>query len=177
MAIDINVRITLAPGESYTPYENGILAAVAGGTALQEVSPHEASVKAPITIPAPAAAEPAEEAAPAPKRTRRTKAQIEADEKAAAEAEAAAAEVEEEAAALPEAAEPEADPLAALEADMDDEDNSLPLTTADAVAKATEVLAAGGTAQVKAALATAGVKRVSELKGAAIAAFIAELEA
>lgn len=178
MAIDINIRITLAAGEQYTPYENGILAAVAGGVSptltadtpvkgikLPEMKSEEAPVPA------------AEEAAPAPKRTRRTKAQIEADEKAAAEAEAAAAEAEEEAAALPEEAEPEADPLAALEADMDDADNSLPLTTADAVAKATEVLAAGGTAQVKAALATAGVKRVSELKGAAIAAFIAELEA
>lgn len=172
MAIDINIRITLAAGEQYTDYENGILAAVAGGAAptLTGDTPVKGLTAPELkseVVPAPAAEAPA-----APKRTRRTKAQIEAEEKAAAEAEAAAAEAEEEAAAV----EPEADPLAALEADMDDEPAADAPTTTDAVAKATQVLADGGTATVKAALAAAGVKRVSELKGAAIADFIAALE-
>lgn len=164
MAIDINVRITLAQGESYTPYENGILAAVAGGTAPAP------TVDTPVVNVQQAAAAPeAEPAAPAaPKRTRRTKAQIEADELAAAKAQAEAAE-DEEAETAPEP-EPEDDLLGT------DPEPVVEYTTADAVAKATQVLADGGTANVKAALAAAGVKRVSELKGAAIAGFIAALE-
>jgi hypothetical protein len=48
-------------------------------------------------------------------------------------------------------------------------------TLDDAVAKATELVAAGKTAQVKAALAEAGAKRVSELKGKSIGLFLAAL--
>lgn len=50
-------------------------------------------------------------------------------------------------------------------------------TLDDAVARATALVAAGKTAQVKAALATAGAKRVSELKGAMIAVFLEALDA
>lgn len=164
MAIDINVRITLATGEAYSAYENNILAAVAG-----------APVQAPAAPAAEAAPAPADEAAPAPaapKRTRRTKAQIEAEEKAAAEAAATAAEDEEAAVADDTDADADEDAADLLGTD---EPVQAP-TTQDAVDAATVVLTAGGTAKVKAALAKAGVKRVSELKGAGIAAFIADLQ-
>lgn len=49
-------------------------------------------------------------------------------------------------------------------------------TLEDAVSRATALVAAGKTAQVKAALATAGVKRVSELSGAKIATFLTALD-
>jgi hypothetical protein len=48
-------------------------------------------------------------------------------------------------------------------------------TLDDVVARATELVAAGKTAQVKAALAEAGAKRVSELKGKSIGMFLAAL--
>jgi hypothetical protein len=49
-------------------------------------------------------------------------------------------------------------------------------TLEDAVAKATELVAAGKTAAVKAALAAAGAKRVSELSGAKIQVFLDALD-
>lgn len=52
-----------------------------------------------------------------------------------------------------------------------------PATMDTAVKRATELVANGKAAEVKAALATAGVKRVSELKGKAIAAFLEALDA
>jgi len=50
------------------------------------------------------------------------------------------------------------------------------VTLEDAVKRATELVSAGGTPRVKAALTAIGVKRVSELKGASIAAFLEALD-
>ena len=50
-------------------------------------------------------------------------------------------------------------------------------TLEDAVARATTLVASGKTAQVKAALAAAGAKRVSELSGAKIGVFLGALDA
>lgn len=51
------------------------------------------------------------------------------------------------------------------------------VTLADAVAQATELVKQGKAADVKAALATVGATRVSELKGAKIATFLEALNA
>ena len=50
-------------------------------------------------------------------------------------------------------------------------------TLEDAVSRATTLVASGKTAQVKAALAAAGAKRVSELSGAKIGVFMGALDA
>jgi hypothetical protein len=73
-----------------------------------------------------------------------------------------------------------AKPLAAPEVEVDaeeTEDEPAADKLALAVKTATEMVAAGKTAEVKAALANAGAKRVSELKGAAIDAFLEDLNA
>jgi hypothetical protein len=73
----------------------------------------------------------------------------------------------EPAAVVPEPAqEPEEDLLGTETATLD-----------DAVARATALVAAGKTSVVKAALAVAGAKRVSELKGATISTFLEALDA
>lgn len=123
--------------------------------ALSNITP-----EAPAYVPEVAASEGNTDEAPeTPKRTRRTRAQIEADNAKAA-AEAAKDEEPED------APEPEAD----------DEDDDLlgggAPTLEDAVAKATELVSTGKSAVVKAALAEAKAKRVNELKGDQIQKFL-----
>ena len=102
--------------------------------------------------------------------------------KAEAEAAKAAQEPEPEAEEAPKprrrrsraAAKPEPEPEPEVEAEDDDLLGGGP-TMEDAVALATKLIDDDRAADVKAALASVGVKKVGELKGAGIAAFIEEL--
>ena len=76
------------------------------------------------------------------------------------------------------AAKPEPEPEPEVEAEDDEDDDLLGgggPTMEDAVALATKLIDDDRAADVKAALASIGVKKVGELKGAGIAAFIEEL--
>ena len=76
------------------------------------------------------------------------------------------------------AAKPEPEPAPEVEAEDDEDDDLLGgggPTMEDAVALATKLIDDDRAADVKAALASVGVKKVGELKGAGIAAFIEEL--
>lgn len=113
---------------------------------------------------APAEPEPTEEEKPK-RRTRRTKEQIAAD-KAAEEA------------AKKEAQASEDDPADTSAEDDSDEDllGGDGPTMKDAVDAATDAIAKGKTAKVKAALAEAGAKRVSELTDDSIPTFLSALK-
>ena len=84
----------------------------------------------------------------------------------------AAEEPETDEADTPEASAPEEAP--APESDAESEDEAP--TMSDAVAAATQLVSSGKAAQVKAALAEVGAKRVSEMGEGDIAAFMAALE-
>ena len=75
------------------------------------------------------------------------------------------------------AAKPEPEPEPEVEAEDDEDDDLLGAgpTMEDAVALATKLIDDDRAADVKAALASVGVKKVGELKGDDIAAFIEEL--
>ena len=104
---------------------------------------------------------------------------------AKAEAEAAKAAQEPEAEEAPKprrrrsraAAKPEPEPEPEVEAEDDEDDDLLGAgpTMEDAVALATKLIDDDRAADVKAALASVGVKKVGELRGDDIAAFIEEL--
>lgn len=72
-------------------------------------------------------------------------------------------------------AEPKAVQKAEPEDDDDDSDGDDGATLQDAIDLATKVVSEGKAKAVKAALTSAGVKRVSELKASQVAAFMAEL--
>lgn len=76
--------------------------------------------------------------------------------------------------ATPAKKEPEPEPVVE-ETEEEDLVGSSEPTMEDAVARATELISAGKTVQVKAALETAGAKRVSELDSDGIVKFLAEL--
>lgn len=151
--LEINVKITLAAGEEYTATEAAVVAALGGKApaAAAAVTPPAAKATPPAAKP-PVATKPPVKAPAAPK-----------------------------APAKPAEPEPEEDvvdegPAAALE----DEDllggDAPEYTIEAAVAAATKLVSSGKPAVVKAALATAGAKKVSELKGKAIQAFLEALE-
>lgn len=134
-----------------------------------------------VTEPAQAEAEPeapAEEKPAAPKRARRTKAQIEADKAAAEaeEAEKAEAAAKAEAAGHTEAATAEEDP----EDDLlggDPEDTPEDVSMDDVVAKVTALVRGGKQSEVKEALSKFGAARVSKLADKDLPAFFAEISA
>lgn len=134
-----------------------------------------------VTEPAQAEAEPeapAEEKPAAPKRTRRTKAQIEADKAAAEaeEAEKAEAAAKAEAAGHTEAAPAEEDPEDDLLGE-DPEDTPEDVSMDDVVAKVTALVRGGKQSEVKEALSKFGAARVSKLADKDLPAFFAEISA
>lgn len=150
----MNITITVDTDTPLTDHDKSILLAVAGATTvLATVEEFDA--------PAASGSEPEEKK---PRRTRRTKEQIAADEAAKKEAQASAKK--EETPAADEADEDAAEDL--LGGDKP--------TMQDAVARATELISDGKTALVKGALAEAGASRVSELDDAGIATFLAALK-
>lgn len=150
MAMTITVAISVADDQPYTTREAAVIAAMQA---------HPSNGAAATTAPA-AAAEPVAEK-PAPKA------------RAAKAASTRAAVLEDtpepvvEGAPEPAAEEPEEDLVGAETVH----------TLDDAVTLATQLVSDGKAPAVKAALAVAGAKRVSELKGDAITAFINELQA
>lgn len=136
-----------------------------------------------ITEPAQAEAEPeapAEEKPAAPKRTRRTKAQIEADKASkwaqAEEAAKAEAEAKAEASGHTEAAPAEEDPEEDLLGE-DSEDTPEDVSMDDVVAKVTALVRGGKQSEVKEALSKFGAARVSKLADKDLPAFFAEISA
>lgn len=173
MAMQINIQINADTEGTFTPNEQAVLTALAG-TAAQDWPPAAATTV--INTPAPAAAEPAEEPKPAPKR-RAPKAKAASTRAAVLEDDEPEVEEEAPAAAEPEAVEDEADDLLAEEAPAAD---GKTYTTRDALNAATPLVTTGaaGRAKVKEALSVVpGAKKVSDLKESAdIAAFLAALE-
>lgn len=170
MAMTITVAITVAEEQGYTAHEAAVLAAVqahpsqgAAAVIPTAAQPAAATLTTPVTA--------TKEAADA--RIAVAKA------KAKAKEELAAKTLQEAVVKTPEPAEAEEPApgvdFAALEAEMAAEATEAP-TMQDAVTVATAAINAGKQAAVKAALGTLGAKRVSELHGANIAAFITALE-
>lgn len=152
MAMSITININLDESGTYSPAEAAVIEALAKDVA----SPATAAAPA---APAPAAApKAAPKAAPAPK----------AEKPAPQAAAEAAAEDTGQAAVLEEI--PDDQAIAEMEAGLAEGP-----TVGDAVTEATKLISAGQQAKVKEALAGCGVKRVSELKGDSIAAFLIAL--
>lgn len=163
MTLVITTTISVNDDEAYTAREAAILAAIAahpagkGITAAQAVAQAQGTVEH-ASIPTIKAAAPK---AAAPRKP-------DADAGDVLLAKAAADLAAKQAAEAAPAATEEAT-LEAMEADLVGDAPTLQ----DAVTLATDMVGAGKATQVKAALAAAGgAKRVSELKGDAIAAFI-----
>lgn len=162
----LSISITIETDGPLTDLENAVLAALSGvkpGTVeLTAVDPLQSSTVHPSQAdPEPVAEEPV-------KRTRRTKAEMEA-----ARAAEEAPKVED----LPPAPK-DADTFDGGDALADAEDplagSRVPAATLeDAVKLATTMVSAGRVGEIKTFLAETGVKRVSELKGEGIAAFVA----
>jgi hypothetical protein len=146
------VQITINTAEPMSELDSAVLRTLLGGAGDW-----------PAVVEPPAApAKPAAKAAPAKAATKPAPAKEKVAEKAPTPPSPASAP----SASSPSAASPEE---AAEEAETGP-------TLQDAVAKATELVSSGGAPKVKAALSSVGAKRVSELKGASIAAFLAALE-
>lgn len=181
MSIKVNIEINVA-AEGYTEHESAILAALAAHPSQGSAAVIPAAEKPAVRVLtnekseaghtkeaadariAEAKAKAAEEAKAKAAADAKAKAAAAAKAKADADAAAAAAATAEAAAAEP-AEEPAEDLLGGTE-----------YTLKDAIAKATELVSNGRGAEVKAALAPTGAKKVSELKGDAIATFIQALE-
>ena len=158
--LEINVKITLAPGEEYSAIEAAVAQALSGS----------ATPAAPAAPAKPVAAAKAPAApAPASKPAAATKPPVAKTPAAKAPAKAVEPEPEEEV--------EDEGPAAALEVEEDLLGGDEPAYTIEAaVAAATKLVSAGKSADVKAALAASGAKKVSELKGKGIQAFIEALE-
>lgn len=172
MSLTITATITVADDEAYTAREQAILSAIAAHPAGKGTTAPAAEAPAiDMTAKTKEAADAriAESKAKAAEDAK-AKAAAAAKTKAAAEAKAAAAAAAEEAAAGEPAAAPET-------ADDDLVGGDTTYTIADAVAAATKLVSGGNAAAVKAALAGTSAKKVSELKGDDIAAFMTALEA
>lgn len=167
MALTITTTITVADDEAYTEREAAILAAIANHPAGKGGFPGNGNTHTAEQ----AAAQVAEQAAaPAAAKAPATRKKAPVAPTSASSTTPAVLDTtldEPEATPEPEAA-PEEDLVAAPAQEY---------TMDDAVTRATELVNASRAAEVKAALAVAGAKRVSELKGAAIATFMNELAA
>lgn len=167
MSTKITIEITVAEDQAYTAREAAIIASLQahpsqGAAAVVKEAPKAAEPKAapapaaaPATHAKPPVAKPAPKAAPAPASATSGKAAV--LDTTLDEAPAAAEEAEED--LLGGGAE------------------EATYTLEDAVSKATKLVSGGKASEVKAALAAAGAKRVSELKGDAIGTFMQALEA
>lgn len=167
--LEVNVKITVAPGEDYTPTEAAVLQALAGTAGQWPPAPAAAAeakaAAAPAAAPAPAEEKPAPAAKPAAKRTAKPK---------------PAAKPAPEPAAEPEAdEEPEDEPTGPAVLEDDAAAPTATLTVQDALAVAGPIVTEegdAGRARVKAALDQVGAARVSALTGDSIPAFIAALQ-
>jgi len=161
--LNINISIQADADSAFTAKEQDILNALAG-VATKTTQVGEVKVTEPAKAePAPVATE---EAAPAkPKRTRRTKAQIEADKAAEEAAEAAHGEDEEEPKTLQEEL-----------AEDDNEEPSAADLRKEVVALASKLVSDGQAAGVRKVLTDLGAKKVSELKDKDLPALKTALE-
>ncbi len=164
MSTKITIEITVADDQAYTAREAQILAAIQAHPsqgAAAVVTPAPAKAAAPVAAPAPAAKVEAPKAAPAPAK----KAPIPTTSATSSKAAVLDKTIDEPA---PAAEEAEEDLVGG-------EEEVAAYTLEDAVSAATKLVSEGKSATVKTALAAVGAKRVSELKGVAIASFMEAL--
>lgn len=188
MSLTITATITVADDEAYTAREQAILSAIAAHPAGTEEAREAAinrvvdAVKASQPVDMTAKTKEAADARIAEAKAKAAADGVAAREKAAKAKAAADAKAAAEAKAVEEAAAADGvsieEPAAAPEtAEQDDLVGGAGYTIADAVKAATELVSKGNAAAVKAALAPTGAKKVSELKGDDITAFMTALEA
>lgn len=170
MALNINISISVEDDQAYTTREAAILAAMqahpSNGSTIVLDAPAAAATPAATKAGKPAAGRRVPDPDAGDVILAKAKADLAAKQAAEAAAEEEANVVAEQAVAAAAAV------VAAAEEDLVGGGEP---TMQDAVDKATAAISAGKQAEVKAALASVGAKRVSELHGANIAGFLTAL--